>query len=135
MKIIVDTNRIIAALIKDSISRKILFNKNFEFISPDITITEITKYEEEILEKAKINKEELGILLPLIFENIEIIPKEKYENFLERAENLIKEDIEDAPFIALCLALKAEGIWSDDPHFLEQDKIKIFKTKDIMELI
>ena len=134
MKIVADTNRVIAALIKDSISRKILFNKNFEFISPDYTTTEIHKYEEEIIEKAKVNKEEFEILLSLIFEHIEIIPKEKYQDFLEEAEKIIK-DIDDISFIAVSLAIKADGIWSDDPHFLWQDKVKIFKTEDMLRFL
>ncbi len=41
MKIAVDTNRVIAALVKDSTTRKILFDRNFEFVTADCTITEI----------------------------------------------------------------------------------------------
>lgn len=130
MKIVVDTNRIIAAMIKDSISRKILYNKNFEFVCPDHSITEVHKYEEEIRKKANITNEEFKILISLIFENVSITPKAKYEDFLEEAKNLI-DDIGDIPFIATCLALKADGIWSDDPHFLRQNQIKIFKTEDM----
>ena len=38
MKIVIDTNRIIAALIKDGVSRKILFDKRFEFVTPDYSL-------------------------------------------------------------------------------------------------
>ena len=43
MKIVIDSNRVIAALIKESTTRELLFNENFEFYAPDLTITEITK--------------------------------------------------------------------------------------------
>jgi len=33
MKIVIDSNRVIAALIKESTTREILFDKNFEFIA------------------------------------------------------------------------------------------------------
>jgi len=132
MKIIVDTNRIIAALIKDSTSRKILFNENFEFVSPDYVFTEIAKHEEEIIKKARITYQEFEILLSIILERIEIVPKEEYESYIEKALKLIK-DIDDVSFIAAGLALKADGIWSDDPHFLEQDEIKIFTTKEMVD--
>ncbi len=36
MKITVDTNRIIAALVKDSTTRAILFDDNFKFVTPII---------------------------------------------------------------------------------------------------
>jgi len=61
MRIVVDTNRIVAALIKAGISREIIFNNNFEFFIPDHSIIEIKKYKEIILDKAEINKEEFDI--------------------------------------------------------------------------
>ena len=61
MKIVVDTNRIIASMIKDSISKKILFNKSFEFVCPDYSLVEINKYKEEIISKANIKHEEFEI--------------------------------------------------------------------------
>ena len=88
MKIVVDTNRIIAALIKDSISRKLLF-ENFEFVTPDYTISELHEHEEEIRGKAKISHEEFEILISIIFENIETIPRIDYETFMEKATKLI----------------------------------------------
>jgi predicted nucleic acid-binding protein len=133
MKIVVDTNRIIAALIKNGASRKILFETRIEFISPDHTTVEIHKYKEEIIRKAKITNEEFEILLSLIFDRIDIISKEEYKPHLKEAENLIV-DMGDVPFIALALALKVDGIWSDDPHFLGQNKIRIFKTKGMLDL-
>lgn len=69
-----------------------------------------------IYKKAKINSNEFDILLTLLFEKITIIPKEEYERFFETAKKII-DDINDVPFIALCLASKAEGIWSYDAHF------------------
>src|SRR3989344_2650188 len=99
MKLVVDTNRIIAALIKDGASRRILLKKNITFISPDITFAEIYKYEWEILEKADITHAEFDILLSLLFNRITILSKEEYFAFLKESETLI-EDKGDVPFIA-----------------------------------
>lgn len=134
MKLIIDTNRIIAALIKKGASRRIIFNRDFEFITPEHSIGEIYKYEDEIRKKANISHEEFEILLSLIFENIKIISKENYHDFLEIAKTLIS-DIDDVPFIAACFATKANGIWSDDSHFFEQNKIKVFRTFEMIKLI
>ncbi len=41
------------------------------------------------------------------------------------------EDIDDIPFIALCLASKADGIWSDDNHFKTRKDLLIFRTKEL----
>lgn len=133
MKIVIDTNAIISALIKNSVSRKIILDDNFEFFTPDFTLLEIEKYKNEIIEKANISLEEFDILFSLIFENINITSKEEYEKYLDDAKNLI-EDVEDIVFVALAIDLKADAIWSDDSHFLKQDKIKIFRTFEMVEL-
>jgi predicted nucleic acid-binding protein len=133
MKIIIDTNRIIASLIKDGISRKIIFNKNFEFISPDYSFLEIYNHEREIRKKAKLSHEEFELVLALLFEKIIIFPEEDYKKYLEEAKNLIK-DSNDVPFVAVYLFTRAEGIWSDDAHFVNSSNLRIFRTKEMMNL-
>ena len=63
MKIVIDTNRIIAALIKDGISRKIIFNEKFQFVTPDHSITEINNHRSDIILKTAISDTELELLL------------------------------------------------------------------------
>jgi predicted nucleic acid-binding protein len=83
-----------------------------------------------ICKKAKLNLDEFKLLLNLIFEHITIIPKNEYKELLNRSKTLI-DDIDDVPFIALCLASEADGIWSDDAHFKTQKEIIIFRTKEL----
>jgi predicted nucleic acid-binding protein len=130
MKLVIDTNSIIASLIKDSLSRRIIFSPVIQFITPDYTLKEITNYKKMICKKAKITDNEFDVLLNLIFEHITIVPKEEYEDFLDFAKTLI-DDINDLPFIALCLASKADGIWSDDTHFQTRKEITIFRTREL----
>ena len=130
MKLVIDTNSIISALIKNGISRRIILLPAIEFITPDHTLTEISKYKKIICKKAKITSNEFNILFNLIFEYITIIPKEEYKAYFVSARKLI-DDIDDVPFIALCLASKADGIWSDDTHFKTQKNILIFRTKEL----
>ena len=132
MKVLVDTNRIIAALVKNGITRDILFDENFEFVTPDFTITEIKEHEYELLKKTKLTKQEFEILLALIFEHITIIPISDYEDFLEACKNDIS-DQDDIPFLAACLASNAQGIWAHDEHFLEQHKAKVFTNIDLLK--
>lgn len=133
MKIVIDTNRIIASLIKDSFSRSVIYDKRFEFYYPEGSISEIKKHKDEILEKAGINNEEFNLVLNLLFERIKIIPMNDYRERMEKFRDLI-EDVDDIPFLALADAINADGIWSNDRHFLAQNKIKIFTTKKILEI-
>ncbi len=131
MKVLVDTNRIIAALIRKGTTRDILFDENFEFVTPDFTITEIKEHEDELRKKTKLTKEEFDVLLALIFEHIRIIPYEKYKMFIEKYKSEIS-DQDDVPHLAASIATKAEGIWAHDPHFLEQHKMKVFTNIDLL---
>ena len=130
MKVVIDTNSIISALIKNGISRRIIVSPAIQFIAPDHTLKEITKYKKMICKKAKITYNEFDILFNLIFEYITIIPKEEYVDFFDSAKTLI-DDIDDAPFIALCIASKADGIWSDDTHFKTRKEITIYQTREL----
>lgn len=79
MKLVVDTNKIIASMIKDSYSRRIISDPRFQFITPDYTLQELSKYEKTIRKKANLTHQEFDILLALIFEHITITPKEEYK--------------------------------------------------------
>ena len=133
MKLIIDTNRIIASLIKDSLSRQIINYPLLEFIAPDYTLQELNKYETIIRKKAHLTHEEFDLLLALLFEKIMIIPKEEYQDFLDKAQTLI-DDINDAPFVALALVIKVDGIWSDDNHFQTNEHFMVYRTKDFASI-
>ena len=54
----------------------------------------------------------------MIFTQINLIPKENYSKFLDKALKITKEvDINDAPFVAVYIAVKAQGIISYDKDF------------------
>ena len=49
---------------------------------------------------------------------------------------MIKEiDKKDAPFIATSLAHNNCPIWSDDKHFKLQEKIKVYTTEELINLL
>jgi len=135
MKLIVNTNRIIAALIKDSASRKIINHLNAELITIEFSDQEIKKYKQLILEKAKINEEEFKLIIGRLKEKLIILDNNLILSKLNDAKNIMdKIDQDDTPFIAAALATNSD-IWSDDKHFQKQNKIKVWKTEDLVGLI
>lgn len=44
-------------------------------------------------------------------------------------------DPSDTPFIALALSIESDGIWSDDDHFQMQDRVRIWKTKELVRFL
>ncbi len=136
MKLVIDSGRVIAALIKDSTCRKIILSDKFILCTPVFSINEIIKYSKYICGKAKINKAEFYNLLFKLFDHLNFIEDSLLMKSLKEANDIIgKIDKKDMAFIACALCIKCDGIWSDDKHFGKQDKIKIWKTKDIIKLL
>jgi len=50
MRFVVDTNRIIASLVMDSASRKILLSEKFEFLTVGVASSEIEEHRKELRE-------------------------------------------------------------------------------------
>ncbi|MBI4918992.1 hypothetical protein HY837_03615 [archaeon] len=52
MRILIDTNIIIAALIKNSGAREVILSGKFDLFSPELVIEEVNKYKKLICKKA-----------------------------------------------------------------------------------
>lgn len=87
MRIAIDANMLIAALVRDSKAREIIMSDKFGFVSPDFVLNEIYKYEDEICEKAGLSKIEFELLMALIFQKISVITADYYENYKECQRN------------------------------------------------
>ena len=132
--LIIDTNVMISALIKNGLTREILTDFNMNFIFPEQGLGEIYFYKSEIIRKAKINERKFDVLLLRLLKYIRLIPTEIFIDFREEADKIMsKIDRDDVVFIACALAFNC-SIWSDDKHFQKQKEIKVFTTKDIKNL-
>lgn len=136
MILVVDTNEIISALIRDFSSRRVLLSPRFFFYTPDFTLDEINKYIPLITRKSSLPRRHVLLLINDLLQRVQIIEFDKYRNKYAEAEKIIGEvDPDDVPFIALALSISNDGIWSNDKHFLKQERIKIWTTKDLIKLI
>lgn len=135
MKVVIDTNILMSALIKDSTTRKIIVKSNWEFYYPEVSLHEIRKYRSLILQKSGMNEEEFTRLFNRLLSSIKIIPEEYIHKRLDEANKILgKIDPKDVVFLATALSIEDSVIWSDDRHFEKQNKVKLLKTKDIIKL-
>ena len=75
MIFIVDTNRIIAGLIRNSSSREILLNPNFEFYTPDFLLSEIKNHKDLIMKKGDLSESKFDTIYELLIDRINVLPK------------------------------------------------------------
>ena len=131
MKLVVDTNILISAIIKKGETRRILFDFGFDFVTPAYSISEIRKHQDEICQKAGTEDMEFEHLLEILFRYVKIINPELYSSYLEEASGLIT-DSKDVPFLACALAMQC-GIWSNDKGFKKQSKVKVWTMKELLD--
>lgn len=133
MRLIVDTNRIIAALIKDGASRKIITHLKADLITVGFGKTEIKKHKKEILKKSRISENDLDIIFGRIFSKLIVLDDQTIKPYLSEADSIMKKiDIDDAPFIAAALAT-GSNIWTEDKAFKKQKKVKIITTQELVD--
>ncbi|NVM28939.1 MAG: putative toxin-antitoxin system toxin component, PIN family [Candidatus Helarchaeota archaeon] len=136
MKLVIDTNILISGLIKKSTTRKILLNPKFYFYLPEFLFNELARHLPEIVQKSNLDIEEIKKLINLFLENLNIVPIKEYENQIKKATEIMGHiDEKDIPFIAVALAIKSDGIWSNDKHFQKQSAIKIYTTENLMSFL
>jgi len=133
MEIIVDTNRIIAALIKDGYSRRIILNEKFDLYTIEFGVKEVAKYKGMIKRKAHIDDAGFNSLMKSLMSKITVLDEDGISRkSVERAYKIMGEiDVDDSYFVALSIELGKKPIWSDDKHFFQQKKIKVLSTKEL----
>ncbi|MBI2135096.1 PIN domain-containing protein [Candidatus Woesearchaeota archaeon] len=133
MKIILDVNIILSALIRDSATRKIILNSQFDFYFPEPSLHKIRKYKDYILEKSGLTGKGYDKLMAILFKYIRLVPTEEIRKNWGKAKKIMEYiDKEDVVFIAAALSISGSAIWSDDRHFERQDKVKVLKTGDMV---
>lgn len=132
MRLVIDTNRVIAGLLRSSQTRRILFDPSHEFFAPEYILAEIGKHRGYLMEKARLTPEEFDLLLTLIMERVTLVSVEDFAGSYQLALSVMeKTDPNDAPFLAVGIALPLDGIWTEDRHFLRQDKLPVFSNRDL----
>lgn len=131
MRFVVDSNVLFTFFWKDSFSKGILVDQDFDFFAPELALEEIKRNSEHILKKTGILKEKFKELLNDIAIFVEFVPVEEYKEFLHKADCI--SDKNDIDFIALGLKLNCP-VWSNDPHLKEQSLVKVFGTDEFIKM-
>lgn len=136
MTVVVDTNVLIAMLIKKGVVREVIINNPGEFITPEWCIEELWKHR-DVWNRNQLDEQELfSIIQELRGYYILVVPKEDYVKSEKKASELIK-DPNDVPILALALAVDNKGIWTFNTTDFEtkeiQEHISILSTKDVIK--
>ena len=131
MDLVIDSNILFAALLKESGTSDILFKH--ALYAPEFIFEEFRKYKVYLKGKTKRAEEEFNKLFDLFERNVILVPKEEIEPFIEKAKK-ISPDEKDVPYLALALKLRC-GLWSNDGDLKEkQDSVQVYSTEELIKL-
>lgn len=135
MKLVVDANILIAALLKNATTREILLKEDMEFFAPEHLLNEL----KHILKNPKIRRrfhlsdEALYELASAILSRIQFVPEKIFSASIKRALPLVAHS-EDTPYLGLSLAFK-HPLWSNDFALKEQSLVKIYTTYELVNIL
>ncbi len=133
MDLVVDANILFAALIKDGVGHNLLFSDKLRLFTPEYIFTEFEKHKEDILNKTERTTIEFFRLTETIKRRIVLVPLEEIAPFVKGAEE-ITPDPDDMAYFALALKLNC-AIWSNDKKMKKQDKVIIYHTHELSEIM
>lgn len=135
MSLVVDSNVIFAAMLRDGATRGLLVEPPMPLLSPEWMLSEIRAHVPEISRRSGIGERDLALLLALLCENIEVVPEPEYAPQMARARGMTPQDPGDAPFVAVALSRACQGIWTQNTRHFEGTGIDVWSTARILEWV
>lgn len=133
MKLVIDANVVISALIADSKTRKLIVTLEPNLLTPAFVYDEIENYEQLIVEKSGMEQDRLKQFIDLLFQYIEVVTTDDFYLAIDRADEAIGDtDPDDVLYLACAIACEA-AIWSDDSEFNEQDLVGTYSTSHVID--
>lgn len=132
MDLAVDTNVLLACFKPASITRRMIAIENLHLSTTEHQIEELDEYVREMKDRYNLSEDLVQETIFFIEEKIDIVPKEEHLHLIKKLEGAISDN--DFPQLALATGKNFE-IWSNDPHFKEQNTITVFTTSELLEII
>ena len=136
--IVVDTNVLVAALIQRGIVRELVLRHPGAFMTSEACIAEIWEHRREWNRRGLpdgVLKESVDALT---LDLISVVPRSAYAHAEAKATSLTP-DPDDAPIVALALAVDNEGVWTfntkdfSDPRLAS--RTRVLTTSDVQRIL
>lgn len=135
MRIVIDSNILFSALIKDSKTRRIMLEYEGVFLFPQYIFEETERHIGELLRKSSLSKREFNALLAILLKNVVVVQNDALLPFRSKALEIVKNiDKDDVLFFACALAYPESIIWSNDKKLKTQKAIRVLNTNEIAKL-
>jgi predicted nucleic acid-binding protein len=136
MTVILDSNVLIAALIKPGIVRATVIGHPGEWLVPEAIFDEAWEHR-DVWNRNRLPDTELHAVLSLLSDGFVDIVSENVYRPKEAAARRLVSDADDWPLAALALSVENDGIWTFNRRHLEnvkRRKIRLLNTSDVVRI-
>lgn len=135
MKIVLDANILIAALMGSRGTLNIITAQNHIFYAPSKIVDEIQKHKAVIFEKINISEKEFDENFKALLVFVKVIEYFNYYVHIDTArEALSQRDINDVDYLACALLVGADFIWTNDSDFSKQNLVPTRTTQEFIDI-
>lgn len=136
MRLVLDTNILIAGLLRDSTTRRILQWPFYTFLAPEYAYREVANHLDELAPRMQLARSDAELLLHLVAARVQTVPEVDIRPHMEEASAIMRDlDPDDAPFVATALAVPNDGIWSHDKALHRQTRVLVRTTAELLKEI
>ena len=136
MRIVLDSNILFSALIKDSKSRQLILDYEGRFLFPYFIFDELNGHKFELMKKSGLDEKQFFLVFDALLKKVEVVTKETLIVHRTKAKQIIdKIDSDDVVFIACVLAYSGSILWSNDKKLKKQEKVLVYNTKEIEKVL
>src|SRR2546427_1374787 len=128
-------NILIAALLRDSTTRRVVVLGGHDLHVPEYLFDEIEIHRDELAKRSGQTTDALEEALRILRGHVTEHEEADYVDELGKAGSLLGgRDPKDTPYVALALALQADGIWTEDRGLVSLGGLAVYRTSDIVRL-
>lgn len=128
-----DANVLIAALMRDSTTRRLLVLGGHELHVPAYVFEEIENHWGDLSSRSGLPSDTLREVLGALRSPVAEHRVSAYGDLLDAATRRLEGgDVKDAPYVALVLALSAEGLWTEDRGLTSVEGVRVIRTADLV---
>ncbi len=121
MQLVVDANILLAAFLKEAVTRELLPDSRPDLAAPEHLLSETLRHlraSASIRKRIGLSTKDIESLFWILAQRIRVFPETSYQPLMIKALTLAPHS-EDAPYLALALMLNS-AVWSNDKGMKEQ---------------
>lgn len=118
---------------RESTTRRLLVLGGHELHTPEYVFEEIDAHWSELRNRSGVPQDAFREALRILRAHMVEHDSQAYAPHSKDAERILNDlDMKDVPYVALALAIAADGIWTEDRDLRKQTAVRIVRTVDLV---